>query len=299
MHAGRHYRRRGPNIFPLLLLLLLVAGGTVLFLRKAEPKKEPDPHEGQVYIYDGYDWVWMTPIEGMATNPLTADDFAERNGRLSYLGKDYSIRYGVDVSEHQHEIDWNRVADAGIDYAYIRVGRRGYTEGGIFEDPWFERNIRGAQNAGLDVGVYFFSQAINASEAFEEAQFVLDHIADRHITLPVIFDWEPVESENGARTDDLSQETATGCAIAFCEKIRKAGYEAGIYFNRTSGYYRFDLDRLKDYTFWFSLPEMGYPSFYYAVDMWQYSFSEQVPGIEGGTDMNMILTPVNKPNNDN
>ena len=289
-----HARRRSTSryILPLIILILLLATAVMLLFRRGSIKNLIDPHEGQVYIYDGYDWVWMTPLEGIEVNTLTADDFTEADGRIVYTGNDYTTRCGIDVSEHQHSIDWNSVKADGVDYAYIRVGRRGYTEGGIFEDEYFEQNIKGALNAGLDVGVYFFSQAINASEALEEAQFVLDHISGYDISLPVMFDWEPVESDSGARTDDLSREYATGCAIAFCEKIRLSGYEAGVYFNRTSGYYRFDLSKLTNYSWWFSLPEMGYPSFYYAVDMWQYSFTDAVNGIEGETDMNMILTPI-------
>ena len=103
--------------------------------------------------------------------------------------------------------------------------------------------------------------------------------------------WEKISSDD-ARTNGLPVEIRTDCAVAFCETIKNAGYTPAIYFNRNIGYYGYDLSRLTDYEFWFALPEAGYPSFYYAVDSWQYSFNEYVPGIETETDMNLLFLPV-------
>lgn len=115
-------------------------------------------------------------------------------GQPCYTGSDYEVRRGIDVSEHQLEIDWAQAA-ADIDFAFIRLGYRGYTEGGLFEDPYFKANIEGAIANGLDVGVYFFSQAVNVQEAIEEAEFVLERIREYDISLPVVFDWEKIEGE--------------------------------------------------------------------------------------------------------
>ncbi len=278
--------RRGIWLIPVLLVFLLLAVGLFFYLRK-----ELDPHKGQVYIYDGFDWIWYTPLEGVAANPWTEEDFVFIGGRPVYLHEDYETRVGIDVSEHQHEIDWAQVSRANLDYAYIRIGRRGYTEGGLFEDPYFRNNILGARSAGLDVGVYFFSQAINVGEAIEEARFVLDLLKDYSVDLPVVFDWEKITSAD-SRTRELPVETRTDCAIAFCETIKNAGYTPAIYFNRNIGYYGYDLSRLTDYEFWFALPEASYPSFYYAIDSWQYSFAEHIPGIDMDTDMNLMFIPV-------
>ena len=278
--------RRKTGWLLLIPVLILAAVALFFFLRK-----ELDPHKGQVYIYDGFDWIWYTPLEGVDPNPWTSEDFLFMKGKPVYLHDDYLTRVGIDVSEHQHEIDWDQVAKAGLDYAYIRIGRRGYTEGGLFEDPYFTRNIRGAKDAGLDVGVYFFSQAVNVQEAIEEARFVLEHLNGYSVDLPVVFDWEKIASDD-ARTNGLPVETRTDCAVAFCETIKNAGYIPSIYFNRNIGYYGYDLTRLTDYQFWFALPEAGYPSFYYAVDSWQYSFTEFVPGIETETDMSLLFVPV-------
>lgn len=276
-------RNKTALILVIVILAALVAALVIGLLSKKEPE---DPHKGQVYIYDGFDWIWMTPLEGVPANELTEESFSSNDGRIEYTGTDYDVLRGVDVSEHQLDIDWKQVAASGVDYAYIRVGWRGYTEGGLFEDAYFERNIQGALDAGLHVGVYMFSQAVTVQEAIEEADFVLERIGKYNVTLPVVFDWEKIEAAE-ARSHGLTMELRTDCARAFCETVKSAGYVPCVYFNRNLGYYGYDLTRLTDYEFWFSLPESGFPNFYYACDMWQYSFTETVPGIAEPTDMNL------------
>ena len=276
-------RNKTALILVTVILAALVAALVIGLLSKKEPE---DPHKGQVYIYDGFDWIWMTPLEGVPANELTEESFSSNDGRIEYTGTDYDVLRGVDVSEHQLDIDWKQVAASGVDYAYIRVGWRGYTEGGLFEDAYFARNIQGALDAGLHVGVYMFSQAVTVQEAIEEADFVLERIGKYNVTLPVVFDWEKIEAAE-ARSHGLTMELRTDCARAFCETVKSAGYVPCVYFNRNLGYYGYDLTRLTDYEFWFSLPESGFPNFYYACDMWQYSFTETVPGIAEPTDMNL------------
>lgn len=278
----------GVIIFAVAVCALGIFIGVKLLGEKLE--EATDPHAGQVYIYDGFDWVWMTPLEGVPANTLTAEMFTANGTEISYIGADYDVLRGIDVSEHQLEINWQQVAQANIDYAYIRLGRRGYTEGGLFEDPYFAANMRGAQGAGLKTGVYMFSQAITVQEAIEEANFVLERIGQYNVTLPIVFDWEKIE-DAGARTANMTMAGRTDCAVAFCETIKNAGYTPCVYFNRNLGYYGYDLTRLTDYMFWFSLPESGFPNFYYAADMWQYSFTETVPGIGVETDMNLWFIP--------
>lgn len=289
-------RNKTALILVTVILAALVAALVIGLLSKKEPE---DPHKGQVYIYDGFDWIWMTPLEGVPANELTEESFSSNDGRIEYTGTDYDVLRGVDVSEHQLDIDWKQVAASGVDYAYIRVGWRGYTEGGLFEDAYFERNIQGALDAGLHVGVYMFSQAVTVQEAIEEADFVLERIWKYNVTLPVVFDWEKIEAAE-ARSHGLTMELRTDCARAFCETVKSAGYVPCVYFNRNLGYYGYDLTRLTDYEFWFSLPESGFPNFYYACDMWQYSFTETVPGIAEPTDMNLwfIANPKVSPSPD-
>lgn len=289
MKTARRNKEALALLIAALLIFVFAAFMLVRLIKKAN-SPEPDPHEGQIYLYDGFDWIWMTPLEGVPVNEMTAEMFRSENGSIRYIGDEYEVLRGVDVSEHQLDIDWAKVAGSGVDYAYIRLGWRGYTEGGLFEDEYYDRNMRGAIESGLMTGVYFFSQAVNVAEAIEEAEYVLERIADYPVTLPVVFDWEKVDSPE-ARTADITVQGRTDCAVAFCETIRRAGYTPCVYFNRNLGYYGYDLTRLIDYMFWFSLPESPFPNFYYACDMWQYSFDEIVPGINGGTDMNLWFIP--------
>lgn len=276
----------------LIAIAVLVLAAAVVIVALSLRPEPVDPHEGQVYIYDGFDWIWMTPLPGVEANSLTAEDFSDRSGCPTYTGSDYQVLRGIDVSEHQHEIDWAQVAASGVDYAYVRLGYRGYTEGGLFEDPYFRANVEGALANGLQVSVYFFSQAISVQEAIEEAEYVLARIRDYNITLPVVYDWEKINGETAARTDNLDFSILNDCAVAFCDTVKNAGYEPAIYFNRHLGYYGYDLSRMTDYDSWFALPESSFPNFYYAVDMWQYSFTEQVPGIAEPTDMNLMFIPL-------
>jgi lysozyme len=159
----------------------------------------------------------------------------------------------------------------------------------LFEDEMFRSNIEGALAAGLQVGVYFFSQAVNAEEAREEAGFILELIKDYDVTFPVAFDWERIEGETESRTYDLPGETLTDCALAFCETVKDAGYEPAVYFYRDLGYNEYDLNRLKGLKFWVGAVG-GYPDFYYEHQIWQYSFTGTVDGIGGGVDLNMCFT---------
>lgn len=290
--AGRYYIAAVVSLISLIIIAAALIWLSVDNI-KDNIEQEKDPHEGQVFLYDGFDWIWMTPLEGVPVNELTEADFENQNGQISYTGDKYSVLRGIDVSEHQKNIDWTELADTDIDYAYIRIGRRGYTEGGIFEDPYYEKNMDGAKKSGLKTGVYFFSQAISEEEAIEEANYVIEKLGKTETELPIVYDWEKIEAE-GSRTADLTVDARTNCAIAFCETVKAAGYTPCIYFNRNIGYYGYDLSRLTDYEFWFSLPESGFPNFYYAVDMWQYSFTETVPGIEFETDMNLMFVPLHE-----
>ena len=277
--------RNGKLKYLLIGAVLIIALFGILFLIVPE---KVDEHAGQVFINDGFEDVWMTPYENVPASTLTRDDFRTVDGIPTYTGTAFSTELGVDVSEHQWGIDW-QAATQKIDFAYIRLGYRGYTEGGLFLDPWYEKNITGAAAAGLDTGVYFFSQAVNVGEAIEEAEFVIDNLKGYRVNLPIIFDWEQIEDE--ARTDDVGVQTRTDCAVAFCRTITNAGYDAGVYFNRKLGYYGFDLSRLADYAIWVSVPG-DFPDFYYACDFWQFSFEGTVPGIEGNADLNLRFIPV-------
>ena len=211
---------------------------------------------------------------------------AGADGRMRYRGDTRTLT-GIDVSEHQFDIDWSRVAADGVDFAMIRVGYRGSTAGGIYEDEYFERNIRGALAAGLKVGVYFFSQAIDEREAAEEARFVLEKIRPYEIAMPVVFDWEIVGGAQ-ARTYSVSRRTLCDATRAFCDTVKAAGYEPMLYFTRYLGYRKYILRNLADYGFWYAEYE-DRPRIAFHFDMWQYSETGKINGIEGDVDMNLFF----------
>ncbi len=165
----------------------------------------------------------------------------------------------------------------------IRCGYRGSSEGELFVDEKFEQNMQGAIDAGLDVGVYFFSQSMGAIEAAEEALFVLDLIKDYDISMPVAFDWEPLED---SRAEDINDEELTASALVFCEMIKDAGYTPCVYFYRYIAYHDYDLSRLEDFPFWIGAPGSA-PDFYYEAAIWQFSFTSRIDGIDADVDMNL------------
>ncbi len=284
-------RRNSPVKALLLIILLLAAAIGIVLIKLRQPKAEPvDPHEGQVLINDGFNDVWITPIEGVEVSDLKKEDFDSSGGKVVYTGEDYDTVLGVDVSEWQGEIDWQQVADAGVKFAYIRCGYRGYTMGSLREDPCFRRNMKGASDNGLQIGVYFLSQAINVAEAIEEAKYVLEQIEGYDVELPIVFDWEKYDAEQfpDARTNDIELSVMSECAVAFCETVKAAGYDAGIYFNRQYGYYGFDLSRLREFMFWLAVPG-DFPDFYYAGNIWQYTHEGELPGIEGDVDLDLMF----------
>ncbi len=272
-------------------ILALILAGTALFLTlrpEQQPEQQADVSAEEPVTFRFGDRV-MTPLEGMPLNPYDRSAFlSDSAGRVAYEKDGVRAKTGVDVSTYQKDIDWQAVAADGIDFAILRLGYRGYTEGGLFMDQTFETNLDGALNAGLDVGVYFFSQAVTPEEAEEEAAYVLNAVEGYEIAYPIAFDWEPIAPGNGARTETLDNDTLTRCADAFCAKIRQAGYQPAVYFNQSLGYLRYDLRELTEYTLWLAEYDT-IPDFYYHFDLWQYTHTGQVAGIQGDVDLDLDL----------
>lgn len=208
------------------------------------------------------------------------------DGTLEYIKDGQVISHkGIDVSKHQGEIDWAKVAADGVEFAFIRVGNRGYGTGAIVEDAQFEANIKGAISNGIQVGVYFFSQAINEEEAMDEAQFVLEKIAPYKVQCPVVIDVEKV-SDSEARMNQISLEQRTSNTLVFLETVEAAGYEVMLYHNMEMGTLMLDMEQFEDYSKWFAYynKEIYYP---YVFDVWQYSDKGKVDGITGDVDLNI------------
>ena len=218
-------------------------------------------------------------------NPYGPTDFQYQGKYLTCMAGDAAL--GIDVSEHQEEVDWDAVKAAGMEYVIIRVGYRGYGEGGLYMDALAQSHYEGARAAGLKIGAYFFSQAISPEEAREEAAFLLDAVADWQIDLPLVFDWEYISTE--ARTGNMDPRTLTDCTIAFCETVKAAGYTPMIYFNQSQSQYLLYMAELKEYDFWLAMysDRMTYP---YKLTMWQYTCTGTVPGIGTEVDINLWFT---------
>jgi len=228
---------------------------------------------------------WVDIMDSVPVHTRESDRYYIENGIMKYDSNRIQTYVGVDVSAHQYDIDWTRVKAAGIDFAILRVGYRGYETGAICLDDYFEKNIKGALAAGIKVGVYFFSQAITPEEAVAEADFVLSKISGYNVTCPVVFDWEPFRYTT-SRTYGLDRDTLTQCAAAFCDRVKAAGYKPMVYFNNYLGYIRYDLRELTGYDFWYA-NYSAMPSFYYDFDMWQYTSTGKVDGIATNVDMNI------------
>ncbi|MGN9017734.1 glycoside hydrolase family 25 protein [Lachnospiraceae bacterium HCP1S3_C3] len=239
-----------------------------------------------VYSYGGK--FYFAPInKNVPLNDFNADDFQRNDkGELEYIKEGKTASYkGIDVSKYQGSIDWKAVAEDGVDYAIIRIGYRGYGTGEIVLDEAFENNVKGALDAGLDVGVYFFSQAIDEKEAAEEAKFVLDNIKAYKINGPVVFDTEEVASGEG-RMKDISSDKLTDITIKFMETVKKKGYTPMIYANLQWFVSNLDISRLGNYEKWFASYTTPF-YFPYEISMWQYSDAGSVNGIKGNVDMNI------------
>ena len=216
---------------------------------------------------------------------VTAEDFVLVDGYMTCTAM--PSRLGIDVSGFQGDIDWQAVADAGITFAIIRIGGRGYGEaGGLYDDSKAQKNYEGAKAAGLDVGAYFFSQAISTEEAVEEAEYVLEKTQGWELTMPVVYDWEYIGET--ARTANVEPQTLTDCMNAFAARIRQAGHESMIYFNGDLHRDLFYIEEVQDCAFWFA-KYTGGMDFPYKVDMWQYTNTGTVPGIAGNVDINIQL----------
>lgn len=223
--------------------------------------------------------------------------YRDENGRMKYSDTTRTALTGIDVSVFQGNINWEEVAADGIDFAILRIGYRGYGSKGIMGiDDNFYKNYDGAVKAGLKVGAYFYSQATNAEEAREEARFVLSALGDRKLDLPVVYDWEYVDNAE-ARTANMTSEQITECAVNFCNEIENAGRSVMIYFNREIGYFEYDLARINGYDFWLA-EYCEYPTFIYKFNMWQYTDSGCVKGINSNVDMN-IYFPADKSSDEN
>ncbi len=218
-------------------------------------------------------------------NPYDRHDFQYNKNNYLVLQNVESYP-GVDVSAYQGDIDWKKVKASGIEFAIIRLGYRGYESGKLVEDEYARKNLEEASKAGLKIGAYFFSQALNKKEADEELLFMLDILEDYYLEMPLVLDWE-IPNAN-ARSARMDARTLTDIQLHFCAKAKELGYEPMVYFNWHQSENLYHLKELEEYPFWLALYQdrMTYP---WRVEMWQYTSSGKVPGIPGPVDINVYM----------
>ncbi len=234
------------------------------------------------------------PMQSDSTDVESAYDWTKldrTDGRYSFVVDGNVVsKFGIDVSDNQHEIDWNAVAGDDVEFAIIRLGYRGATEGDLYVDEQYLANLQGAQSVGIDCGVYFFSQAISVEEAREEGNFVLANLRGAHLEYPVAFDSEVIPSLGDTRTADLSNEEMTAIADAFCEEVEAGGYDTIVYGNH-GDLTRYDFENLDGRGIWWAEYGQPVPLTKAAIDIWQYTNEGSIAGIDTAVDLNIDLPP--------
>lgn len=223
-------------------------------------------------------------VDAMAEDAESAREAEEAAGTMEIRTRDDAV-FGIDVSRWNEAIDWKQVKEEGVGFAIIRAGYRGSVTGSLVEDYYFEQNIKGATEAGIPVGIYFFTQAINQVEAVEEASMVLKMCEDYDLTYPIFIDTEGAGGDG--RADNLDVRTRTAICEAFCETIRNGGHQGGIYASKNWFNNQLDTSRLPDDIVIWLAEYADAPSYDGTYHMWQYSSSGRILGIEGRVDMNL------------
>ena len=219
-------------------------------------------------------------------NPYDRYDF-QYNKQNYLVLQNMTSSPGVDVSAFQGNINWSKVRASGIEFAIIRLGYRGYGSGKLVEDEYAKQNLSGAKAAGLKIGAYFFSQALNTKEVDEEIQFMLKILGDKSLDMPIILDWE-IPAEDARTAGKMDARSLTDIQLHFCQVMTEKGYKPMVYFNWHQSENLYYLSELEDYPFWLALYQdrMTYP---WRVEMWQYSDKGTVPGISGPVDLNVYM----------
>ena len=215
------------------------------------------------------------------------------DGKLYFFDDNgYKARgLGIDVSFYCGKVDWKAIKAAGIDFAILRIGGRGWTSGLPYNDIFFYSYIQEARAAGIKVGIYFYSTAITPDEAVKEANFTLKNLAGMPLDMPIYFDSEYSGEYPDGRADLLPITKRTDIARAFCKTIETAGYQAGVYASRNFFCTALDYLPVSQYSVWLAAytRDQQLPDFFYDYDMWQFSEYGTVNGLCGGVDMNVIF----------
>ncbi len=251
-----------------------------------EEEEEPAPTYSGWRTENGKTYYYAQNTNKKVTGLRSID------GKLYYFDangvKQDNVTFGIDVSKYQSGLDWNKIKKSGVSFVIIRIGYRGYgAEGKLVKDPMFEEHFTNARNAGLKVGVYFFTQAVNEAEAQEEAEACNWALNGRMLDYPIFYDTEASTASGGTgRADGLGVEDRTKCAIAFCERVKELGYQPGVYASTTWYRKRVDYNTLRNrYTIWNA--HYGVASSPVGCDLWQGTEKARINGYSGELDANI------------
>ena len=230
------------------------------------------------------EWVLISPY--LPKNEYDFTQLVCQSNIMKYYENGSKISYeGIDLSEIQDYVNFPSVKKSGIDFVMLRVGARGYGTGQLVLDDYFSDNLKRATDAGLEVGVYFYSQAITQEEAVEEANMVIENLGEYRISYPVAYVMERI-SNDSARTDVLSKSERTAIAKAFLDTIENAGYKTLLYGNKEWLIKQIDMSKLTAYDVWLS-QVADIPDYPYRFTMWQYNTSGKVDGVSGYVNLNI------------
>lgn len=265
----------------LFLLSLLVSCATVRDAGKGG--------ETFRYIDAMEEWHETTLNPDAPRNNYIKECFALQDGKMAYIGDGrYKSRLGCDISRHDGKVDWQAMREWGIEFVMLRIGYRTYQGGVVTADEKFTENYAGARAQGLDVGVYFFSQAITKEEALEEADSVIKWLEGKELQLPVVFDPESI-SWDEARTDGIEGSVFNMTTRTFCERVEAAGYSPMVYSNMIWEADMFDMADISQWPVWYADYEEK-PQTPYSFVMWQYTAFGEVPGCTAQkTDLDVLL----------
>ena len=262
------------TIIAILIILLFVATIALATGSNSEPEIVEEPEQIVIVPYTDYDW-----------SKLSKD-----NNHYKYEDENYTSMFGIDVAAHQETIDWKKVKEAGVEFAYIRLGYRGAVEGILHTDLEFEKNYKGATENGIKVGVYWYAQPANIQEIVEEAKYVISVLNNRKLDLPIAFDFEETEFNDGSisRMHGMSGSERTKMAVTFCNEILKNHYDVMIYTNLYWAETFYNWKELEDYPVWYA-QYATYPNFNKPLVMWQYDDNGHIDGIDRSVDLDLLF----------
>ncbi len=258
---------------------------------EAKKEAEEDPskdgkHTLLTFADGSEEWVLINPY--LESNTYDYTKLQMRADKMAYYEDGRSVSYlGADLSKYNGDVDFHALKESGIEFVMLRLGARGYGSGQIMLDEKFDEYMNKASEAGLEIGVYFFSQAITAEEAVEESNFIIQTLTGRNITYPVAFDMEYVQNDK-ARVEILSKEEKTAVARAFLENIKAAGYKPMIYGTKEWLIKEINLTKLTEYDIWLS-QQKDIPDYPYKFQMWEYTTEGEIAGVDGDVDLNICF----------